>query len=161
MKENFNIKSGFKTPENYFDNLKGNILNINELERRLPKENCLRVPENYFEDSKQKIIKSTAKSTIKISLFWKYAVACALVLLVVSSVFVSMNWNKSFDFSDLTSFEIENYLSNSYIEGENYLILEQISGLRFDNSSINEELSTIQNIEAYLSEYDYYLDDFE
>ena len=156
MEQNdLHIKSGFKIPEDYFDDFKGNLMNVIELNELLSKKDGFKVPPDYFEKSQVGILKLTTKKTVINLLSIRYvAVACFLLILLTSSMWIFVNQNDKLQFSDLTSTEIQRYLSETYSEDKSYVILEYLQAIKLDDllaiENQNEEL-----IEAYISEYDY------
>ncbi|MDO4229949.1 MAG: hypothetical protein Q4C98_09050 [Capnocytophaga sp.] len=150
--DNLHIKSGMQLPKGYFDQLKKELLNQAELESYIPK--------NYFEQSKKAILNATSRKPKTIFLpFIRYAVASVVGLLIISVSwkYLSKNQSDTIYFSDLTSTEIQNYFDNAYLEDKNYLILEATNDVQIEQSFVDEPIS---NIDDYLSEYDYRLDEF-
>ncbi|GIM49243.1 hypothetical protein [Capnocytophaga stomatis] len=160
--DKLNINSGMKVPETYFDDFKKNLRNRIDIEFVIPKKQEFKVPEAYFEQSRESILKATTKKTKTFYLpIVKYAVASVLAVLLVSSVwiYVSQNSLKSVQFSDLTSIEIQNYLNNSYLgEDKTYLILEQLETVSLNSSIVNES-QNMENLDNYLREYDYNIEE--
>ncbi|GIJ96225.1 hypothetical protein CAPN001_07940 [Capnocytophaga stomatis] len=160
--DKLNINSGMKVPETYFDDFKKNLRDRIDIEFVMPKKQEFKVPEAYFEQSRESILKATTQKTKTFYLpIVKYAVASVLAVLLVSSVwiYVSQNSLKSVQFSDLTSVEIQNYLNNSYLgEDKTYLILEQLETVSLNSSIVNES-QNMENLDNYLREYDYNIEE--
>lgn len=157
--DDLHIQSGMKVPPSYFDDFKANLLKSIEMESVFPTKDGFAVPENYFEASKSTILKATVHKPKKVSL-WRYVAAAVLAVLLVSSVWIytSVNQLDNVQFSDLTSSEIHHYLDNAYFDDKSYLILEQLQTVDLNNLTAIEN-QYINNIEAYMSEYDYKFED--
>ncbi|MFK8298013.1 hypothetical protein ACI76O_03505 [Capnocytophaga cynodegmi] len=154
-----NIKSGMKVPETYFDDFKKNLKKTIDAELFIENKQGFKVPEGYFEHSKESILKSTTerKKIFHFSMV-RYAVASVLVLFFVSVVWkYTSQASKNVYFSDLTSAEIQDYLNDTYLEDKTYLILEQLETVSL-NSIVNEN-QNMENLDDYLQEYDYKLDE--
>ena len=151
-------KSGFSTPENYFDSVEDSVF-TNITTQSFSKENAFTEPKNYFnnfEDSLFTKIDFPKKEIKVISLKSKLlqiipAAAAASVLL-----FIGLNY---FSFSETTSFEsisseeLENWLDEGYIN--NTVTLEFVDE-DFNNSNLLEEDSSIddEDILDYLNTID-------
>lgn len=157
--KDFDIHSGLKAPDDYFDKFKHNILEISMLEEYKSKENPLKIPTNYFEKSKKRILNATIGSATKVRTLLRYAVASAVFVAFISSVwiFFSKNTTENPQFSDLTSTEIQNYMEKVYLEDKSYFILEQLNDANFEFSVVNE-LQNSTEIEDFLSDYEHNLD---
>lgn len=157
--DGLHIQSGMKVPSSYFDDFKANMLKSIEEESVFPTKDGFTVPENYFETSKNAILSATVRKPKKIFL-WRYVAAAVSVILLISSVWVYIFENQSnkIQFSDLTSAEIQHYLNETYLEDKPYLILEQLQNVNIDNLTVLEN-QNIENIESYISEYDYDFDE--
>ncbi|MFK8284700.1 hypothetical protein [Capnocytophaga canis] len=161
-KDNLHIQSGMQLPENYFDQFKKKLMNQVELEEYIPNKEAFIVPENYFKKSKQAILKATTKKTkTRTFSFVRYAVASVLVAVALSSVWIYTSHNQKdiIRFSDLTSAEIQGYFSDIYIEDKSYLIVEESEDIHLDNFLVGD-IQSFGNIDSYLSEYDYRLDEY-
>lgn len=143
-------KTGFKDPEDYFNNLEDTILSHVKLEE-LAINSGFKTPENYFETLENKIIdKVSEKETSKvISLFSKRnlvyvsGIAAAILLLFNLSIF-----QKESNWSTLDIETVENYIIDeqmSSYEIASLLSDEQLIEENFINHDFNDE-----NIEAYL-----------
>lgn len=160
--DNLHIQSGMQLPENYFDQFKKKLMNRVELEEYAPNKETFIVPEKYFEKSKRAILKATTKKTkTRMFSFVRYAVASVFTALTLSSVwmYTSHNQNNNVHFSDLTSAEIQGYFSDIYIEDKSYLIVEESEDVHLDNFLVGD-IQSFGNIDSYLSEYDYRLDEY-
>jgi len=151
-------KTGFKVPEDYFNNLEDIILSQQKMEE-LSDDSGFKTPENYFETLENRIIaKASKKETSKvISLFSKrnlvYAssIAAAILLLFNLSIFQSkLNWN-TLDIQnvenyiieeEMSSYEIASLLSDEELIEENFINYdfndENIESFLLDNLDIND-----------------------
>ncbi|TYB77172.1 hypothetical protein [Bizionia myxarmorum] len=144
-------KSGFKTPDTYFQDFESTLLiEIAILEKS--KTAGFSVPENYFETfkiSKGDIFSEAKPEPKVIPLFskktWLYAASVAAIAIIVISL---PDFNKTVSFSSLDNDSIENYIiSNDYEPSEfNNLITDPAA---FENAIYNEALSDV-SLESYL-----------
>lgn len=155
------ITSGMKVPEKYFDDFKKNLIEIIEIESVVKNKEGFKIPEAYFEQSKKSILQATTSTTKRLYLpAIRYAIASCLVILLISSVwiYVSQNSVQGFGFSDLTSSEIQDYLNDRYLEDKKYLILEQMEMASLEKLIVIGNYD-IENLDDYLQEYDYNLEE--
>ncbi|WP_347174581.1 hypothetical protein [Polaribacter uvawellassae] len=154
-------KSGFSTPENYFDSVEDSVFS-RITEQSFAKENTFTAPKDYFENFEDSLftkINFPKKEVKVISLKSRLlqiipAAAAASVLL-----FIGLN---SFSFTDTTTFEsisseeLENWLDQSYINNAsstvNFVDADfKDSNVLEEDTSINDEdileyLNTIDNV---------------
>lgn len=157
MKKNNNI-SGFKTPQNYFDDFEERLFQRIE-EEQFPKSSGFKVPDGYFENLDEQILKSVTQnnSTEKkkvISLipkkYFGYAAAIAACLLVAIQVFTFQDENpniESIQISMLDKYIEDGYLNINLYELTNYFEDSDISGLNIDFELIPEGV-----LESYIIE---------
>lgn len=159
MKTNFNNikKTGFKTPDNYFDAVEDNIMNAIKKENSLniSKETGFITPEKYFDTIEDVIInKIEKKNTTKvITLFSKrnliYASSIAAAILIMFGIYL----NKDNDILEEIEYEIvENYILNQGISSYDIASLlteEELSNINFE---IMDEAFNNEDIEDYLLE---------
>ena len=155
--ENKKHKSGFKVPENYFDNFEKRIFNKIESET-LPKETGFKVPDGYFdsledtllqrlnaEEKPQKVISLNSRKT------WIYLTAIAACLTIILSILIKdESIVKQMDL--LKTASIENYIEEGYLDLESYEVLallddEDLTNINFESDIFSEEL-----LEDYLLE---------
>lgn len=167
MKHNklpYNDKSGFKVPDNYFENFEEKMMrSIGEkpaLENIPFQTNSgFKVPEFYFEDLENKIISKAEgekKNGKLISLFTNtklyYVAAIAAVFAgVISSVFFNpVNENFTIDGLELSAIEQyidEGYIDFNYNEISAFMAEEDYSFDDFNTSGLSDE-----QVFEYLSE---------
>jgi hypothetical protein len=150
-------KSGFKVPENYFDNFEKRIFNKIEPET-LPKETGFKAPDGYFdsledtllqrlnaEEKPQKVISLNSRET------WIYLTAIAACLAIIVSMLIrDESIVKQLD--SLKTASIENYIEEGYLDLESYEVLallddEDLTNMNFESDIFSEEL-----LENYLLE---------
>jgi hypothetical protein len=150
-------KSGFKVPENYFDNFEKRIFEKIESEI-IPKETGFKVPDGYFdnledivlqklkaEEKSQKVIHLNSRRT------WVYLTAIAACLAIIVSIFIKdESIFKQID--SLKTATIENYIDEGYLDLESYEVLallddEDLTNINFESDTFSEEL-----LENYLLE---------
>ncbi|WP_312557050.1 hypothetical protein [Empedobacter brevis] len=106
------LKNNFKTPTNYFDDLKDELY-LSSLKQ---KENYI-VPNNYFESLEQNVLIKTIKKketkTVHFNVWW--AAACVLFLALIAIPFV-MNTKKTEEVVDTkTENQVYEKIYDSYI----------------------------------------------
>jgi hypothetical protein len=150
-------KSGFKVPENYFDNFEKRIFNKIETET-LPKETGFKAPDGYFDSledtllqrlnakkNHQKVISLNSRKT------WIYLTAIAACLTIIVSMLIrDESIVKQID--SLKTASIENYIEEGYLDLESYEVLallddEDLTNINFESDIFSEEL-----LEDYLLE---------
>lgn len=157
MKKNNNI-SGFKTPQNYFDDFEERLFQKIE-EEQFPKSSGFKVPDGYFKNLDGRILKSVTQSNSTekkkvISLipkkYFGYAAAIAACLLVAIQVFTPQGEHPNIDsikISMLDKYIEDGYLNMNLYELTNYFEASDISGLHIDLELIPEGV-----LESYLKE---------
>ncbi len=150
-------KSGFKTPEGYFEGFTDDLLNkMSKETSSLPKEGRFKVPEGYFDNLNKEVLeKITEKESKVISLksYRKYFYAAASVAAILLLVF-SIQWRdkSSFTFDDLASTDIEIYLEDNELGLSSYELAELLLTEDLDvNEILNSELDD-ENIIDYLED---------
>ncbi|GAA4281118.1 hypothetical protein [Gaetbulibacter aestuarii] len=143
-------KTGFKTPEDYFENFEDDLLSTVKIKAKNPTSG-FNVPDTYFETFEERIMQkvSDQKDTKVIPLFRKkhlfYAagIAASILLLFNLSIFDHQtNWD------DIDTETAENYVINENLgsyEIASLLDLEDIDETNFIDLNIKDE-----HIETYL-----------
>jgi len=153
------IKTGFTTPDKYFNNFDKKLLNklsIEESESELPKEAGFTTPENYFDNVEGEILNKVIPTKTKvIKLFNKkqflYATSIAAILALSFFILNPSNLNLS-TFDDIEYAAFEEYLNTEdlNISALELADLYEIETNELDNISfLNIE---DENILEYLSE---------
>lgn len=129
MKKNklpYNLDSGFKVPDNYFDDLTDRIMDSTASgeTRKNPhlkeiSENGFKVPEGYFENFEVKLPPKEEKETKVIPLFSKrnfyYASGVAAIFIAVfSTIFINSSPEYTWENVELSA--IENYIDAGYTD---------------------------------------------
>ncbi len=147
-------KSGFKTPDSYFEELGDKLLSIVS-EEKLPKETGYKVPVDYFETIEEKILSKTLKEkeTKVVSIFsqkniWYVSGIAAAILLLL---FLTLN-NDSIDPNTINFAEIETYINSDHLDLEAQDIAQLLN--EEDLESLETEILSItkESIENYLLE---------
>lgn len=152
-------KSGFSTPENYFDSVEESVFSKMK-EQSFSKENAFTAPKDYFNNFEDSLFanvnfpkKEVKVISLKSRLLKMIPVAAAASVLL----FIGLNY---FSFSDTTSFEsisseeIENWLDESYLNNSSSVnfvdadfkdinVLEEDTSIK--DEDIFEYLNTIDN----------------
>ncbi|MFH4964122.1 hypothetical protein V8G69_03890 [Gaetbulibacter sp. M235] len=142
-------KTGFKVPENYFENFEYAFLS--ELKLKETSANSgFKVPENYFETLDDKILNTIKdqKEVKVLKLFsWKkitYAAPIAASVIIMLGVMFNKNSTLSIDKIETAS--IENYILTEELEPNEMASLfsnEDLSEINFTNNNLNPE--TLEN----------------
>ncbi len=153
----------FKTPEGYFENFTGKLLNaLNEEKVDFPQETGFAVPDDYFDELPNNIAeKITAKETevIRLKPYKKYFIAAASVA-AIALIALSFNWNYSEKptFDELADSDIEAYFENNEYDLSAYEIAEV---LPIDELEINDILTENINEKILVDYLDEHIKDFE
>lgn len=155
--EKFNKKNPFKTPDDYFEEFNGKLLDkIAADSPVIPKEEGFGLPENYFDGLHERIqekLHGRKPKVIPLQSYKKYVYTAASIAAILL-VLVGLNWGSSEEitFEDLASEEIENYFENNDFELTSYEIaevlpLDELEMNDFFETQLNEE-----NVLDYLDE---------
>lgn len=142
-----NMKSGFKTPDNYFNQFEDNLLSEISLKERVSKTG-FNIPDGYFETFKVEI-KEPASKTKVISLFsrktmWYAASVAAITVLLVNIP----NFKTTDNFAAIGTESMESYmLTNDY---DAYELSELFIDTNAFEEAILEESITDASLEDYL-----------
>lgn len=158
-----NKNNGFKTPEGYFEGLKGKLLDkLSKEDSLLSKGDGFIVPDDYFDTLKQKIADKITPEEVKVirlNPYRKYYFAAASIAAVVLVIFgLNRNTSETPTFESLAESDIESYFENNDYDLSAYEIAEVIP---IDELEINDILTNSfeeENVVDYLDEN---LDDFE
>jgi len=161
--EESNKKNPFKTPEGYFENLEGSLLDkLSEKKHNLPEEDGFAVPDSYFDDLhknvQQKLDKGEAK-VVQLSPFKKYYLAAASIAAVLL-LFFGFNWNspEEVTFDNLASVDIESYFESNELGLTTYEIAEVLPVDELEINDILENQFDEENVVDYLNDT---IDDIE
>lgn len=145
MKKNnlHNIKdSGFKVPDNYFDQVESEIYNQIRLREKVATSG-FKTPEGYFENFEDDLLSQLAKDeTIKMFSYTKVISAIAIAACLVLMFNVFFNTSEELSFDSLETASIENYLEDedfSTYELASFLNVAELQKSDFINTSIPEE----------------------
>jgi len=144
-------KTGFKTPDNYFDAVEDNIMNAIKQENNLnlSKETGFKTPNNYFDAIEDVIInKIETKSTPKVillfskrNLLYASSIAAAVLLLFNLSIF-----DKEDPWDSLDTLTVENYILEEGIDSyELAALLTDDDFLEIDFIEQNISDETLEN----------------
>lgn len=141
MRLSYRDKSGYKIPENYFENFEGRLFSKLDEESPLDQKitSGFEVPKNYFEklsvelpeEKESKVLPLFSKKTIRL------AVSIAAMLVFMFSVFNEYK-NGKISFSTIGYESVESYIENDNIDLQNpdieRIILKEpfSSELKFD-----------------------------
>ncbi|SFZ92529.1 hypothetical protein SAMN05428642_102779 [Flaviramulus basaltis] len=143
-------KTGFKTPQDYFNNLEDAILSEIKLKESI-NNSGFKIPESYFDTFESRVMNQISDNETPkvISLFNKRtlvyvsSIAAAVLLLFNLSIF-----NKDLDWNKLDTETVENYMINEDISSYEIASLlsdEDLKEENFITYNLNEE-----NVETYL-----------
>ncbi len=152
MKRDLKI-SGFKTPENYFENFEELLICRIEEEGKLPKSSGLRVPETYFDNLEDRVLRTRIhieKQPKVIPLFSKkhlgYAAAVAACIVAGVMTFNSTqnkSTNDSIQIGLIDKYIDEGNLNIDLYELTTYLEPHDLPNVNFENQYISD--TTLKN----------------
>jgi len=155
---NKHIKTGFTTPDNYFDSFEENLLGKLSIETdtRVDNNTGFSVPEGYLESFEKELLSKVVKPAPKvISLFNKrkfYYVASVAAILIFSLFIINPTYSDPITFGDIEYASIEDYINteNLDISAVELADLYEVDSNDLDNISfLNIEDDTILD---YLSD---------
>lgn len=138
----YNPKSGFKVPENYFEDFESNMLDSlflePELLKTIEKDPGYKVPSDYFETLESKIFARLENSKSKVKVipiyrerkFYYYAAVAAIFVGLISTLLFSPVQEYSFESIELSA--IEAYMDSGTIDF-NY---SEISSIIYDEEYV-------------------------
>lgn len=158
----FDKNNPFKTPEGYFDEFDGKLLDSLNAEPTIPKKDGFSIPKGYLDDLNKNIHRKLDASEVKvitIKSYKKYYYAAASVA-AIGMVVLGLNWNSStgLDFEDIAHTEIETYFDENELGLSTYEIVEV---LPIDELEISDILGNQFNEENMLDYLNDNLDNFE
>lgn len=153
-KDTYQQKSGFKVPDDYFQNLEARLLNVvkegKTVSENFSKTSGFTVPENYFEKLDDRIlsgIETTPETSKVFTLLTKqqliYAVAIAAVFIgIISTIFLQPIQTGSMESMELSA--LEDYIDEGYVdfnltEISSFMYEEGYSPERFTTTNFNSE----------------------
>lgn len=161
--EEFNKNNPFKTPEGYFENLEGSLLDkLSEEKLDLPKEDGYAVPKDYFDDLHKRIkhsLDNEETKVVQLHPYRKYYIAAASVA-AIAVLFFGINWNNTLEptFDDLADADIEAYFETNELGLTTYEIAEVLPLDELEINDILEDQFVEENVIEYLNEN---IDDIE
>ena len=149
IKDTYQKKSGFKTPDNYFKEFKVNKLDL------LTKDQ-FKVPSNYFEDFKVKTPQTSKVIPLKTkAIAFVSSMAAAVALIALAFNYNSKTAPQTTHFSTIGSSEIENYIEYELENPEDYIN----SSLIIDFNNVESSKLSSEEIANYLGD-DLYDNDY-
>ncbi len=161
-KISYNQKSGFKTPENYFEGLEDELLDMVKFSETLGEKKSagFTTPNGYFDGLEDEILKKATKPEPKVrKLFTKeaflYAASIAAIVIAFASIFY-INPETQTSWENLELSVMENYIDDNNID----FSTSEISNYIFQQGYIidDADLHTV-NSEAMRSYLDENLED--
>jgi hypothetical protein len=155
MKLNLNNlkKTGFNTPDNYFDAVEDKIMNAIKQENNgnLSKETGFKTPDNYFDAIEDAIIKKVETKNIpkviklftRKNLLYASSIAAAILLLFNLSIF-----EKEVTWDSLDTLTVENYIIEEGIDS--YELAALFTDDDFSDADFIEQNITDEDLENYL-----------
>ena len=153
------IKTGFKTPDNYFKNFEEDLFEQLDLNSKTG----FKVPNNYFENVSKEIIKTNVRTTKVVSLFTRknltYITSIAAVLMLSILIYPKEKDTLTFEDIEYSNFEeyVNEEVSNTYELADLYSIendeLDQLTEITFDNDIILDYLSEEEISENLLNNF--------
>ena len=150
MKHLKNIhESGFKVPQDYFENFENNIMSHVNLKEKVS-DAGFTVPKDYFETAQVDILNKVSKEkSVKViplinksSIIYISSIAAALVLL-----FSLVDLNKTVTYDSLEFETVENYILNEDINSE------ELASLFNDADFLEDSFNTISFSEDAIEDY--------
>ncbi|MBL7473119.1 hypothetical protein [Robertkochia sediminum] len=158
--------SGFRLPDDYFNDLEDRIRERRELadaEDHLPDREGFVLPEGYFEDLGARISdrinkeeKEEKEDSPKIIPFhqklWRYAGIAAAVTLLIAGTWVLSTENNTITFDDLQMADVEWLLDQGALDIPQQFLIEEANDTLLMELTMAENMLDEQLLENYLSE---------
>ena len=136
--ENNKIKTGFKVPENYFENLSSELFSKCDGDFHssiLPKKSGFIVPEDYFSENENKLFQLINNKKVKIislkpKLYWITSIAAILLIVIMLPLF--------YHTEEITKTE---WATQNYLELQKDELSEYEVGVMLDN----EDIESLEN----------------
>jgi hypothetical protein len=150
-------KSGFKLPENYFENFENRLFNKIESET-LPKETGFKAPNRYFENLEDSVLQKlhTQEKSHKLislnprmTLIYLTAIAACLVIIVTTLI---ENESIVRQMESIKTGAIETYIDEGYLDLENDEIFALFDNEDLNNINFESDLFSEESLEDYLLE---------
>lgn len=158
-----NKNNPFKTPEGYFENFTGNLMDkLDEGRLDLPKNDGFTVPEDYFDGLKKSVLDKLEPPETKVvrlhSYKRYYAVAASIAALFV--LWIGLNWGQEEEptWNDLASTDIETYFETNELGLTTFEIAEVLPIDELEITDILENQFKEEDVIEYLDEN---IDDIE
>lgn len=154
--ENLDKKSGFTVPDGYFEGASSRILHA--IENTIPEKQSegFKVPSDYFDHIDKSVLQKLEnkdRSIIALNPFKKYyymAAAIAAVFLVFLGLNRLQEKTMTFDFEDLSFYEIEAYFDTNELGFTSYEIAEMIPVTDLEINDVLTRQLKEENIMDYL-----------
>lgn len=136
-KNTYRNKTGFKTPDNYFENFEVDTLKV------LKDDQSMKTPDTYFENFKVDLPQEKSK-VVQLKHFYYAASAIAAILIlafILNPLFKSDVNQDELKFSSIEQEELENYIENEIENPLDYIDqdLEFDFKKEFENSQIGSQ----------------------
>ena len=154
---NKHIKTGFKTPDNYFDSFEEKLLNKLSIETEVLIDNKTgyKIPKDYFDAFEKELLSKVEKPEPKVIPLFNtrklYYVASVAAILIFSLFIINPTYSDPITFDDLEYASIEEYINTENIDisaveladlyGVETNDLDHISFLNIEDDNILEYLS--------------------
>jgi hypothetical protein len=158
-----NNKTGFKTPEGYFEGFADRIgkriskTNKDQEETVFPDKEGFAIPDGYFDQLNSKIqagIKADTAKVFSLNSYRKYyyLAAASVAALILLTIGLRMNTNEEPTFEGLAKTEIEDYFEHNDLGLSTYEIAEVIPIDELEISDIMDDEIEEENIIDYLDD---------
>ncbi|QSS96855.1 hypothetical protein [Psychroflexus sp. ALD_RP9] len=147
-KATYQKKSGFKVPDNYFNEFK--ISELNLIEKKV-----FNIPDNYFEELEIKLPQESKVINLRQRVLLISSSVAAILIIALIALYPSRNNQKLDSFSNVEQSEIEDYLETELENPEDYI--DDNTPIDFNNFEQNQLSS--EEIAKYLGD-NLYEEDF-
>ena len=146
---------GFKSPQGYFNNLEED-LSLRMSESDIPEETGLGIPENYFDRIEENVMEllNREESKSKVISLWSrnkvwYALAVAASVILGWVLFVPFEKN---EFNQLPITEVEQYINNGELDLEIYDMAQLLTETEIDELTGSIKFDEA-HLETYLMDH--------
>ncbi|NND63479.1 MAG: hypothetical protein HKN48_09835 [Flavobacteriaceae bacterium] len=153
MSKEKKYKHGFKTPEDYFENLEERLFtNLNS--EQLPEKSGFGVPQGYFDTLEEKVmekVKLEAQPKV-VSIFRRKTFIYAASIAACAALVFTLYTPSTITGDDIQLSEIEEYIESDQLDLDTYDIAQLLTDDDIEGLTLDEELFSEETLETYLLE---------
>lgn len=153
--ENKHTKTGFDTPQGYFDSFEDRLM-LRMMEEQLPKSTGFSVPADYFKNLEENLIAKTSRGTsgrvvhLNSRKTMLYIAASAACFVLILSLFQSIGDANVTNLDDVPYTSIEQYIDDGNLDLDTYDVLAILNDQEISDLTRTAEMFSEETLENYL-----------